>query len=172
VIAAETGLAMAHPERSEPAQGSGTGSLHASGLKATLPRLKVLQIFRESGRRHLSAEDVYKTLLVEGSDIGLATVYRVLMQFVQAGLLERQRFEGDKAVFELNEGRHHDHLVCVRCGRVEEFVDAEIEHRQRQIAAERGFDLQEHALALYGVCSRTDCRGQSSQSDQSEESAP
>jgi Fur family ferric uptake transcriptional regulator len=160
---------MAHNDRGRPAPGSDTGSLHASGLKATLPRLKVLQIFREPGRRHLSAEDVYKTLLAEGSDIGLATVYRVLMQFVQAGLLERQRFEGDKAVFELNEGRHHDHLVCVRCGRVEEFVDAEIEHRQKQIAAGRGFELQEHALALYGVCSRTDCR---IQRGHSEESAP
>jgi Fur family transcriptional regulator, ferric uptake regulator len=149
---------MVHTARGEPASDSDTGSLHAIGLKATLPRLKVLQIFRESGRRHLSAEDVYKTLLVEGSDIGLATVYRVLMQFVQAGLLERQRFEGDKAVFELNEGRHHDHLVCVRCGRVEEFVDAQIERRQKQIAAERGFELQEHALSLYGVCSRPGCR--------------
>lgn len=137
--------------------------LHASGLKATLPRLKVLQIFRESTERHLSAEDVYKTLLVTGSDIGLATVYRVLMQFVQAGLLERQHFEGGKAVFELNEGRHHDHLVCVCCGRVEEFVDAGIEQRQREIAAERGFVLQEHALALYGVCSRAECRSKGGQ---------
>jgi len=139
--------------------------LHASGLKATLPRLKVLQVFRESAQRHLSAEDVYKALLAEGSDIGLATVYRVLMQFVQAGLLERQHFEGDKAVFELDEGRHHDHLVCVRCGRVEEFVDAEIERRQREIAAERGFELQAHALALYGVCSRADCRSQGDKRD-------
>lgn len=135
-----------------------TDDLRSSGLKATLPRLKVLQIFREADRRHLSAEDVYKGLLADGSDIGLATVYRVLMQFVQAGLLERQHFEGDKAVFELNEGRHHDHLVCVRCGRVEEFMDAEIERRQRQIASERGFELQEHALSLYGVCSRSECR--------------
>jgi Fur family ferric uptake transcriptional regulator len=172
VTAPESEFAMVHPARGEPAPGSDTGSLHAMGLKATLPRLKVLQIFRESGRRHLSAEDVYKTLLVEGSDIGLATVYRVLMQFVQAGLLERQRFEGDKAVFELNEGRHHDHLVCVRCGRVEEFVDAEIEHRQRQIAAERGFELQEHALALYGVCSRADCRGHSGHSEESPVNPP
>ena len=150
---------MQHSERPEQMLDSNAGSLHASGLKATLPRLKVLQIFRETGQRHLSAEDVYKALLAEDSDIGLATVYRVLMQFVQAGLLERQRFEGDKAVFELNEGRHHDHLVCVRCGRVEEFVDAEIERRQKQIAAERGFELQEHALSLYGVCSRPECRG-------------
>ena len=132
--------------------------LHSSGLKATLPRLKVLQVFRESTRRHLSAEDVYKGLLAEGSDIGLATVYRVLMQFVQAGLLERQHFEGEKAVFELNEGQHHDHLVCMRCGRVEEFFDAEIEQRQRQIATERGFELHEHALSMYGVCARPECR--------------
>lgn len=139
------------------AQDMPTSSLRSSGLKATLPRLKVLQIFRASDRRHLSAEDVYKALLAEGSDIGLATVYRVLMQFVQAGLLERQHFEGDKAVFELNEGRHHDHMVCLRCGRVEEFFDADIERRQQQIAAERGFELQEHALSLYGVCSRPEC---------------
>lgn len=144
---------MPHRLQAEP-----TEDLRSSGLKATLPRLKVLQIFRDSDRRHLSAEDVYKALLADGSDIGLATVYRVLMQFVQAGLLERQHFEGEKAVFELNEGRHHDHLVCLRCGRVEEFVDADIERRQRQIAAERGFELQEHALSLYGVCSRRECR--------------
>jgi Fur family ferric uptake transcriptional regulator len=146
--------------------------LHASGLKATLPRLKVLQLFRESAQRHLSAEDVYKLLLAEGSDIGLATVYRVLMQFVQAGLLERRHFEGDKAVFELNQGRHHDHLVCVRCGRVEEFVDADIERRQREIAAERGFELQDHALALYGVCSRQGCRDHNGPIGPSDKSDP
>ena len=145
---------MAHRQQAAP-----TDDLRSSGLKATLPRLKVLQIFRESALRHLSAEDVYKALLTEGSDIGLATVYRVLMQFVQAGLLERQHFEGEKAVFELNEGHHHDHLVCMRCGYVEEFFEAEIERRQRQIAADRGFELQEHALALYGICSRPECRG-------------
>jgi Fur family transcriptional regulator, ferric uptake regulator len=145
---------MPHRLQAEP-----TDDLRSNGLKATLPRLKVLQIFRESQQRHLSAEDVYKALLVDGSDIGLATVYRVLMQFVQAGLLARQHFEGDKAVFELNEGHHHDHLVCLQCGRVEEFYDAEIESRQQTIAAERGFELQEHALSLYGVCSRPECRG-------------
>jgi Fur family ferric uptake transcriptional regulator len=144
---------MPHRLLAEP-----TDDLRSSGLKATLPRLKVLQIFRESERRHLSADDVYKALLAEGSDIGLATVYRVLMQFVQSGLLARRHFEGDKAVFELDEGQHHDHLVCLRCGRVEEFFDAQIEERQRQIAIERGFELQEHALALYGVCSRPACR--------------
>lgn len=146
---------MPHRLLAEP-----TDDLRSSGLKTTLPRLKVLQIFRESKQRHLCAEDVYKALRTEGSDIGLATVYRVLLQFVQAGLLERQHFENEKAVFELNEGRHHDHMVCVRCGRVEEFVDAEIERRQHQIAAERGFELQEHALALYGVCSFPECRRQ------------
>jgi Fur family ferric uptake transcriptional regulator len=135
-----------------------TDDLRSSGLKATLPRLKVLQVLRESDRRHLSADDVYEALRAEGSDIGLATVYRVLMQFVQSGLLARRHFEGDKAVFELDEGQHHDHLVCLRCGRVEEFFDARIEERQRQIARERGFELQEHALALYGVCSRPACR--------------
>lgn len=131
------------------------------GLKATLPRLKVLQVFRESQQRHLSAEDVYKALLAQDSDIGLATVYRVLMQFVQAGLLERQHFENEKSVFELDEGRHHDHLVCVHCGRVEEFVDVEIERRQRQIALERGFDLQAHTLSMYGVCASPDCHSPS-----------
>jgi Fur family ferric uptake transcriptional regulator len=132
--------------------------LKTSGLKATVPRLKVMQIFQDSPRRHLSAEDVYRLLLDEGSDIGLATVYRVLMQFVQAGVLERRHFESGKAVFELNEGGHHDHLVCIRCGRVEEFLDAGIETRQREIARERGFELQEHALALYGLCSDPNCR--------------
>lgn len=134
--------------------------LRASGLKATLPRMKVLQVFRVSERRHLSAEEVYRCLIAEGSEIGLATVYRVLMQFVQAGLLERHSFEGDKAVFELNLGQHHDHMVCIRCGKVEEFVDPEIERRQREIAQARGFELQEHALSLYGVCSRPECRGE------------
>jgi len=132
--------------------------LKTNGLKATVPRLKVMQIFQDSTRRHLSAEDVYRQLLEQHSDIGLATVYRVLMQFVQAGLLERRQFDGGKAYFELNEGRHHDHLVCVRCGRVEEFVDAEIEARQQQIARARGFELQEHALALYGLCADPACR--------------
>lgn len=133
--------------------------IHSSGLKATLPRIKVLQIFQHSPQRHLSAEDVYKAALAEGADIGLATVYRVLTQFEQAGILARNHFESGKAVFELNEGRHHDHLVCVVCGRVEEFYDGEIEQRQRQIAEEHGFTLQEHALALYGVCSSPACRG-------------
>ena len=131
--------------------------LKSSGLKATLPRIKILEVFQNATRRHMTAEDVYKSLLADGSDIGLATVYRVLMQFEQAGLLTRSNFESGKSVFELNEGQHHDHLVCVDCGHVEEFFDAEIERRQRTIAAERGFELLEHSLALYARCTRADC---------------
>ena len=134
-----------------------TADLKSSGLKATLPRLKILEIFQNSQVRHLSAEDVYKLLLAENLDVGLATVYRVLTQFEQAGLLSRNHFESGKAVFELDHGSHHDHLVCLDCGRVEEFFDEEIEKRQQKIAAERGFKLAEHALALYGSCSKTDC---------------
>ncbi len=136
---------------------SDTSELRSMGLKATLPRLKILRIFQGAKQRHLSAEDVYRELLAERQEIGLATVYRVLAQFEQAGLLERSNFEAGKAVYELARGRHHDHLVCLQCGRVEEFYDAQIERRQREIAAERGFELQEHALALYGNCTRPDC---------------
>jgi Fur family transcriptional regulator, ferric uptake regulator len=131
--------------------------LKSSGLKATLPRLKILEIFQHAQRRHMTAEDVFKALLAEGSDIGLATVYRVLMQFEQAGLLSRSNFESGKAVFELNEGTHHDHLVCLDCGRVEEFYDPEIEQRQRAVTEARGFALQEHSLALYARCTKADC---------------
>jgi len=131
--------------------------LKNSGLKATLPRIKVLEVFQSTRQRHLSAEDVYRLLLGEGADVGLATVYRVLMQFEQAGILVRTHIETGKAVFELNEGKHHDHLVCLDCGRVEEFFDAEIEKRQHAVAAARGFELQDHALALYGACTKQDC---------------
>ncbi len=131
--------------------------LKSSGLKATLPRIKILEVFQRSTQRHMTAEDVFKALLADGSDIGLATVYRVLMQFEQAGLLTRSHFESGKSVFELNEGQHHDHLVCLTCGRVEEFFDAEIEARQRTVAEARGFRLQEHTLALYAACTKTDC---------------
>src|ERR1700730_2349204 len=127
------------------------------GLKATLPRLKILEIFQHSPVRHLTAEDVYRNLLHEELDIGLATVYRVLTQFEQAGLLSRSNFETGKAVFELNEGSHHDHLVCLDCGRVEGFYDEEIEKRQQRIAQERGFQIAEHALALYGHCTKAAC---------------
>lgn len=132
--------------------------LKNSGLKATLPRIKILEVFQQASQRHMTAEDVFKVLLNEGSDIGLATVYRVLMQFEQAGILSRNHFEAGKAVFELNEGKHHDHMVCVVCGRVEEFYDPEIERRQQAIAKERGYTLQDHALALYVVCSRPECQ--------------
>jgi Fur family transcriptional regulator, ferric uptake regulator len=134
-----------------------TSELKASGLKVTLPRLKILDIFQNSAIRHLSAEDIYKVLLAENVDVGLATVYRVLTQFEHAGLLKRNHFETGKAVFELNEGVHHDHLVCLDCGLVEEFVDEEIEKRQQRIARERGFEIAEHALALYGHCTKPNC---------------
>lgn len=134
-----------------------TPNLKSIGLKATLPRLKILEIFQRGRERHMTAEDVYRELLADRQDIGLATVYRVLTQFEQAGLLTRSNFEAGKAIFELNEGSHHDHLVCLQCGRVEEFFDAEIEARQQAIARERGFSLRDHALALYGNCTRTDC---------------
>ena len=136
---------------------SSAQSLKDIGLKATLPRRKVLELFETSKVRHLSAEDVYRILIAEGIDIGLATVYRVLTQFEQAGLLSRQHFETGKAVFELNQGGHHDHLVCLQCGRVEEFYDAEIEQRQSEVARKRGFELHGHSLALYADCTKQDC---------------
>jgi len=131
--------------------------LKSSGLKATLPRIKILEVFQSTERRHMTAEDVFKALLGEGADIGLATVYRVLMQFEQAGILSRSNFESGKAVFELNEGQHHDHLVCLDCGRVEEFYDPQIEQRQREVTVARGFELQEHSLALYARCTKPHC---------------
>jgi Fur family ferric uptake transcriptional regulator len=128
--------------------------LRDAGLKITVPRLKVLQILERSINHHLSAEDVYKSLLEMGDDVGLATVYRVLTQFEEAGLVTRHNFEGGHSVFELNLGDHHDHLVCVRCGRVEEFVDEVIEQRQKIIAEQAQFQMTDHALIIYGVCSR------------------
>jgi Fur family transcriptional regulator, ferric uptake regulator len=132
-------------------------SLKNMGLKATFPRLKILELFEKSNLRHMTAEDVYRMLIADNMDIGLATVYRVLTQFEQAGLLERHFFESGKAVFEINRGSHHDHLVCIDCGRVEEFYDAEIERRQNSIAEERGFSIQEHALYLYAHCTKNEC---------------
>ncbi len=128
--------------------------LKNAGLKATLPRLKILELFEKSDNRHLSAEDVYKILLNSGDDVGLATVYRVLTQFEDAGLLIRHHFESGKAVFELNQGDHHDHIVCVKCGIVEEFYDEEIERRQQKAAESRGFKIQDHSLMIYGVCEK------------------
>ena len=129
-------------------------NLKSSGLKATGPRLKILEVFQRGVQRHMTAEDVFRVLLQEGADIGLATVYRVLMQFEQAGLLHRNHFESGKAVYELNEGQHHDHMVCLDCGRVEEFYDPEIEARQQAVAQAKGFELADHALSLYGDCTR------------------
>jgi len=131
--------------------------LKASGLKATLPRLKILEIFQRNPIRHMTAEDIYRILIAENMEVGLATVYRVLTQFEQAGLLSRNYFETGKATYELNEGEHHDHLVCLDCGRVEEFQDAEIERRQKEIAKERGFEIADHTLALYVNCKRPNC---------------
>ena len=144
---------------------SSANDLKTIGLKATLPRLRVLELFENSQVRHLSAEDVYRLLSREGTETGLATVYRVLTQFEQAGLLIRHHFESGKAVFELNQGGHHDHLVCVQCGHVEEFVDPEIEKRQEKVARDRGFKIQDHSLHIYVECTKSDCpyrRGNSS----------
>ena len=131
--------------------------LKSTGLKATVPRLKILDVFQKGGQRHMTAEDVFRVLLTEHTDIGLATVYRVLTQFEQAGILTRSHFESGKAVYELNEGTHHDHMVCLDCGRVEEFYDAEIESRQNEVARAKGFDIAEHALSLYAHCTKNPC---------------
>jgi Fur family ferric uptake transcriptional regulator len=132
--------------------------LRKAGLKVTLPRLKILEILEgEGGARHKSAEDIYKALLRSNEDIGLATVYRVLTQFEAAGLVTRHHFENGMAVFELNQGAHHDHIVCLDCGRVEEFVDIGIEDRQQAVADKHGFEIQDHSLILYGRCRRPNC---------------
>ena len=131
--------------------------LKSTGLKATLPRLKILDVFHKGTQRHMTAEDVFRVLLEERSDIGLATVYRVLTQFEQAGILSRSHFESGKAVYELNEGQHHDHLVCLDCGRVEEFYDAEIERKQNEVAKLKGFAIEDHALSLYAHCTKNPC---------------
>ena len=134
-----------------------TDGLKNSGLKATVPRLKILDIFQRSKQTHMSAEDVFRLLILENFDIGLATVYRVLTQFEQAGLLSRSQFEGGKALYELNDGQHHDHLVCLDCGHVEEFFDTEIENRQHAIARQLGFEIADHALSLYAICRKNPC---------------
>ena len=131
--------------------------LKNTGLKATLPRLKILEIFQAGKQRHMTAEDVFRVLLEERSDVGLATVYLVLMQFEQAGLLNRSNFEFGKAVYEINEGQHHDHLVCLDCGKVEEFYDADIEKRQHAVAADKGFAIADHSLSIYAHCTKPDC---------------
>lgn len=134
-----------------------TAELKSAGLKATAPRLRILELFQkraeEGGdRRHLSAEDVYKELVAQGVEIGLATVYRVLAQFEQAGIIVRHHFDADRATYELEEGHHHDHLVCLRCGKVVEFVDPDIERAQLAVAERYGYELYDHSLVLYGIC--------------------
>lgn len=137
---------------------SNTQDLKNIGLKVTFPRLKILDLFRNGGARHLSAEDIHQLLITEGIEVGLATIYRALAQFEQAGLLTRHFFDSGRAVFELDQGRHHDHLVCLQCGKVEEFYDPEIERRQAQIAKERGYLIVDHALNLYVECSDPHCK--------------
>src|SRR5699024_10566046 len=129
-----------------------TQDLRKAGLKVTLPRLKILELLAASEHRHLSAEEVYRELLDSGEEIGLATVYRVLTQFETAGLVTRQHFEGGHSVFELDEGKHHDHIVCVKCGRVDEFLDNVIEERQQAIASDLGYEMTDHSLHIYGIC--------------------
>ncbi len=143
------------------APGTATGAMESqdlkkAGLKATLPRLKILNILEKSRLRHMSAEDVYKALMETGEDVGLATVYRVLTQFESAGLVRRHHFEGGHSVFELDHGKHHDHILCIKCGRVDEFMDETIEERQRVIARKAGYDMTDHSLYIYGIC--TDCQ--------------
>lgn len=135
-----------------------TQDIRNAGLKVTLPRIKILEMLEEqSGQdRHLTAEDVYKRLIQQGEEIGLATVYRVLTQFEAAGLVKRHHFDGGHSIFEFNHGEHHDHIVCVKCGRIEEFTDDLIENRQKEIAKNLNFSLTDHSLCLYGVCAN--CR--------------
>jgi Fur family ferric uptake transcriptional regulator len=133
-----------------------SNDLKKAGLKVTLPRMKILEFLEATDERHHSAESIYKTLLNDGEEIGLATVYRVLTQFEAAGLVERHHFESGQAVFELNEKGHHDHIVCVSCGKVEEFYDEMIEARQKEVASGKGYEVTDHSLTLYGKC--PDCQ--------------
>lgn len=135
-----------------------SSDLKKAGLKVTLPRMKILEILESSTPRHMSAEDIYRTLIDANEEIGLATVYRVLTQFEGAGLVERHHFEGGQAVFEINDGEHHDHLVCMKCGKVVEFMDEVIEERQHRIAEDKGFELTDHSMILYGLCDNPECR--------------
>jgi Fur family transcriptional regulator, ferric uptake regulator len=147
------------PQRLKPPTAEST-DLRNAGLKVTLPRLKILDILAEVSAHHMSAEDIYKKLLVANQDIGLATVYRVLTQFEAAGLVTRHHFEGGIAVFELNHGAHHDHIVCVDCGAVEEFMDGSIEERQQAVAKRLGYEISDHSLILYGHCAKANCPNQ------------
>ncbi len=133
----------------------GHEDIKGAGLKVTAPRVKVLEVFRSCGSRHLNADEVHRLLVEQGADVGLATVYRVLTQLEEAGILSRNTFNAGKAVYELNAGKHHDHLICLGCGRTDEFYDSVIEERQQAVAASMGYLLQEHQMALYGYCA--DC---------------
>ena len=131
--------------------------LKDAGLKATQPRIKILNVLEQNREQHMSAEDVYRALMAAGDDLGLATIYRVLMQFESAGLVIRHHFAEGHAVFELDSGEHHDHILCLDCGKVTEFVDSTIERRQVKIAKQHGFRLADHSLVLHGRCERKDC---------------
>lgn len=139
--------------------------LRKAGLKVTLPRVKIMELLDSSDKRHLSAEEIYRLLVEQGEDFGLATVYRVLTQFETAGLVSRNNFEGGHAVFELADNPHHDHIVCIDCGMVEEFVDSVIEHRQEEIATEHGFKIADHSMIIYGHCQREDCPNRQEESE-------
>ena len=136
-----------------------SSDLRKAGLKVTLPRMKILEILETSETRHMSAEDVYKVQLEGNEEIGLATVYRVLTQFEAAGLVSRHHFEGGHSVFEMNEGHHHDHIVCNQCGKVVEFFDETIERCQEKVAKKSGFSIRDHSLIIYGDCTRENCPG-------------
>ena len=131
--------------------------LRKAGLKVTLPRMKILEILEQSTQQHLSAEDIYRVLLDSDEEIGLATIYRVLTQFEGAGLVIRHHFEGGQAVFELDRGKHHDHLICIKCGKIVEFVNASIEEQQKKIAHDAGFTITDHSLIIYGECDESEC---------------
>jgi Fur family ferric uptake transcriptional regulator len=133
-----------------------TNELKAAGLKSTLPRRRILEILEKNASGHMNAEDVYQQLRDAGEDVGLATVYRVLTQFENAGLVTKHHFEGGHSVYELNQGEHHDHILCVKCGKVEEFLDEVIEQRQAEIARKAGFAMTDHCLYIYGICA--DCQ--------------
>ena len=149
------------PKAMNTTQNPTPADLRDIGLKATGPRMKILDFFHQNGGTHFSAEDVFNALAKDDQEIGLATVYRVLTQFEQAGLLLRSHFESSKgdsrAIYELNEGQHHDHLVCLQCGKVEEFHDPEIEKRQVKVAEKLGFSIREHALYIYADCTKLKC---------------
>ncbi len=132
--------------------------LKRAGLKVTLPRMKILEILESSTQKHMSAEDIYKVLLDTGEEIGLATIYRVLTQFEGAGLVIRHHFETGQAVFELESGKHHDHIICMQCGKIVEFMDESIEEKQKQVADKNGFSISDHSLIIYGVCTKDNCR--------------